>query len=118
MGILKLNEMKFYAYHGCFREERVIGNHFIVDFECTTDMSKAMLSDNIEDTVNYQAVYSVIKEEMMIPSNLLEHVAGRILKRIKAEFPAINSATISVSKLNPPLGGEIAASRVELSSDI
>lgn len=117
MGKLELKGMEFYAFHGCFEEERVIGNRFIVDFECTTDMERAILSDDINDAVNYQSIYNVIKEEMMIPSNLLEHVAGRILSKICSEFPMITSAVVSVSKLNPPLGGEVGASRVELRVD-
>ena len=116
MGKLGLKGMKFYAYHGCFEQERVIGNWFIVDFEGETDMSGPMSSDNIEDAVNYQAIYNTIKEEMMITSHLLEHVAGRVVKRIGIEFPMISSIRITVSKMNPPLGGEVECSSVTIES--
>lgn len=107
--------MVFFSKHGCFTEERTIGNKFIVDFCAETDMGKAALSDNLDDAVNYQLIYNVISKEMEIPSSLLENVAGRIIDRVKREFPAIISASVSVSKLNPPLGGEVGASKVTLS---
>lgn len=114
-GVLELNGMKIYASHGCFEEEKIIGNYFIVDFSAQVDVSRPSESDCLEDAVNYQLIYNIVKEEMAIPSNLLEHVAGRILKRVQREFPQIVSASVSVAKLNPPLGGEVHSSRVTLS---
>ena len=107
--------MKFFAHHGCFDEERTIGNYFIVDFAAQTDMKAASESDALEDALNYQLIYDIVKEEMAVPSHLLEHVAGRILKHFRREFPEVTSATVSISKLNPPLGGEVGASRVTMS---
>lgn len=107
--------MKFFAHHGCFSEEKTIGNFFIVDFSVETDTDKAGESDNLDDALNYQRIYDIVKDEMSVPSNLLEHVATRILKRFRAEFPCTGEATVSISKLNPPLGGEVACSRVTLS---
>lgn len=115
MGKLELKGMKFFARHGCFDEEKMTGNYFIADFSAEVDMTAPAESDNLEDAVNYQHIYNIIKEEMAIPSNLLENVAGRILKRIKSNFPQLVSASISVGKLNPPLGGEVGAARVTLS---
>lgn len=109
MGTLEINDMVFFARHGCFEQERTIGNKFVVNFSGRTDVSKAAASDNLEDAVNYQLIYNVIKEEMEIPSNLLEHVGGRILGRLRVEFPALVSATISIAKLNPPIGGQVGA---------
>lgn len=108
-GILEINDISLFAHHGCFEQERIIGNKFLVQFSGKYDITKASESDNLDDAVNYQLVYNVIKEEMDIPSKLLEHVAGRILNRIQKEFPAIVSATISISKLNPPIGGQVGA---------
>ena len=96
--------MRFFAHHGCFAEERTIGNYFIVDFAAETDMTAASESDNLDDALNYQVIY-----------NLLEHVAGRILRHFRRVFPEIASASVSISKLNPPLGGEVGASRVTMS---
>ena len=75
MARIEINDMRFYAHHGCFEQEQVIGTHFRVDLSFTTDTAKAEVSDNIEDTVNYLEVYQVVKREMMKPSHLLEHVA-------------------------------------------
>lgn len=114
MGKIELCGMKFFAHHGCFHEEKVIGNYFTVDFAVWTDTSAAALSDDLDDTLNYQLIYDIVKEEMAVPSNLLEHVAGRILRRVRAAFPDVEKATVTISKFNPPLGGEVGASRLTM----
>lgn len=106
--------MEFHAYHGCFREEQIIGTKFIVDLFMAVDTKKAQISDELFDTVNYQAVYTVVKDEMKRKSKLLEHVARRILNRIKKEFPTVEAATIKVRKMNPPLGGKMDFVSVEM----
>lgn len=115
MGIIELKGMRFFAHHGCFSEEKTIGNFFIVDFAVEADVTAAGESDALEDTLNYQKIFDIVKEEMAVSSNLLEHVATRILKHFKADFPGTGKATVSISKLNPPLGGEVAASKVTIS---
>lgn len=107
--------MRFYAHHGCFEQERTIGTHFRVDLSFTTDTSKAEVSDNIADTVSYLDVYQVVKDEMMKPSNLLEHVARRVGERVLSDFPAVDTVVVKISKLNPPLGGQMDSVSVELS---
>ena len=114
-GVLELKEIKIFARHGCFEEERKIGNWFIVDFRAEMDVMTAAMSDSLDDAVNYQIIFDIVKEEMEIPSNLLENVAYRILKRVKERFPIILSASVSVAKVNPPLGGQVGASRITLS---
>ena len=114
MATISIEGMEFFAYHGCFKEEQVIGTKFRVDLFLEADTSKAEQSDNLEDTVNYLAVYQVVKAEMNIKSKLLENVSRRILKRVKKEFPAITHARIKMRKLNPPLGGKIDFVSVEL----
>lgn len=109
---VELVNMEFYAYHGCFKEEQIIGNKFIVTFSALTDTSKAEISDELVDALNYQALYGVIKNEVMITSKLLENVAARVLKAAYANFPQICEATVEISKLNPPIGGKVEASRV------
>jgi dihydroneopterin aldolase len=111
MDRVELIDMHFYAYHGCFEEEQIIGNKFLVNFWAEADLSKPATTDNIEDALNYQLVYNVIKEQMEIKSHLLEHVARRILDAVKAQFPYIERAQVQISKLNPPLGGQVYASR-------
>lgn len=115
MGKLELLEMKFFAHHGCFSEEKRIGNFFIVDFEAETDMDIPSQTDDLDDAVNYQIIFDITKEEMAVSSNLLEHVAGRILRHVKREFPSLGRCSVSISKLNPPLGGEVRCSKVTLS---
>lgn len=106
--------MRFYAHHGCFEQERAIGTHFRVDLSFVTDTSKAEVSDNIVDTVSYLDVYQVVKVEMMKPSHLLENVARRVGEKVLADFPAVESVTVKVSKLNPPLGGQMDSVSVEI----
>ena len=115
MAVITINDMRFYAHHGCFEQERVIGTHFRVDMSFATDTKKAEVSDNIVDTVSYLDVYQVVKAEMMKPSHLLEHVARRVGERALEDFPAVDAVTVKVSKLNPPLGGQMASVSVEIS---
>ncbi len=109
---VELINLEFYAYHGCFREEKVIGNHFRVSFSAETDIETPGKSDRLEDALNYQDLYNMIKAEMEITSNLLENVAYRILNRAGELFPSIVWAQVEISKLNPPLGGKAECSRV------
>ena len=114
MALITINDMRFYAHHGCFDQERVIGTHFRVDLSFTTDTSKAEISDNIVDTVSYLDVYQVVKAEMITPSHLLEHVARRVGESVLADFPAVDTVNVKVSKLNPPLGGQMDSVSVTL----
>ena len=114
MAIISIEKMEFYAYHGCFEEERKIGTWFNVDLSMEVDTAKAEETDNLEDTVNYQAVYAVVKREMMISSNLLENVARRIINAVKKEFPAVSYAWVKVKKMNPPLGGKMESVSIEV----
>ncbi len=114
MGVIEIEGMEFYAYHGHFAEEQIVGNRFIVDLTINTDCSKAAKSDDLADALNYMAVYQVIKEEMQIKSHLLEHVAGRIINRLCDNYKTIEKAKIKISKLNPPMGGQIEKVSVTL----
>lgn len=115
MGLIQIENMEFYAYHGCYEEERVVGNRFIVDVQIETDLSRAAVTDSINDTLNYQMAYNTIKAEMSIKSHLLEHVAARILDKLYSTFSSIEKATVKVSKMNPPMGGEMERVSVTLS---
>lgn len=107
MSTISLENMEFYAYHGCFEEEQIIGTRFLIDLFLETDTTDAENTDKLSATVNYQEVYLLIKDEMDKNSHLLEHVARRILDRIRASFPQVSSARVKVSKMNPPLGGKL-----------
>ena len=105
IGILELEGMEFRAHHGCLERERIAGNDFVVDFRGEMDMSAAAESD---------LIYDVIAEEMAVPSNLLEHVAGRIIKALAARFPEFGEFSVRVSKKRPPVNGIVQWSRITL----
>jgi dihydroneopterin aldolase len=107
MGLIELEEMDFYAYHGQFEEEQVVGNKFLVNITIETDCSKAAETDNLHDALDYVSIYKITKEEMEVKSHLLEHLTGRIIDRIHKEFPQIAHSKVKVSKLNPPMGGRM-----------
>jgi len=107
MALIEIEGMEFYAFHGHFAVEKIAGNRFLVNLMIEVDCSKAGLTDRLEDTLDYQKAYLIVKEEMAIPSDLLEHVAQRIINRIKAEFPESQKVLVKVSKMNPPMGGQI-----------
>jgi len=107
MGVIEIEGMEFYAYHGHFPAEQLVGNRFIVELTLYTDCSKASKSDDLSDALNYQSAYQVVSDEMQITSRLLEHVAARILNRLYTNFLSLEKARVKISKLNPPMGGEI-----------
>jgi dihydroneopterin aldolase len=115
MGIIEIEGMKFYAFHGHFESEQVVGNDFEVNLKIETDCEKASVSDNLDDALNYQTAYKIIKKEMEIPSHLLENVSKRILDSLYREFSSIKKAEIKISKMNPPMGGEIEKVSVTMS---
>lgn len=114
-GLLELEGMEFHAYHGCLEKEKQEGNLFVVDFKADIDIAAAAESDSLADTLDYGAVYSIIAREMEIPSDLIEHVAGRIVKAIEEQFPFLDFS-VRVSKQNPPVDGPAAWSRITMSS--
>lgn len=114
IGTLELEGMEFRAYHGCLERERIAGNDFVVDFRGELDMAAAAESDKLEDAVNYALIYDTVAAEMAIPSDLLEHVAGRIVKALEKRFPEFESFSVRVSKKRPPVDGVVAWSRITL----
>ena len=114
---VSIEGMEFYAHHGCFPEERIIGTWFTVDLYMDVDTEKAQVSDSLEDTVNYAEVYTKVKEEISIPEKLIEHVARRIVDRVLRDYPMVLSARIKLSKLNPPLGERIRQVSISFGKD-
>ncbi|MBD0823320.1 MULTISPECIES: dihydroneopterin aldolase [Aestuariibaculum] len=107
MGIIKVENIRVFAYHGCLKEETKIGSDYRVDLEVKADLQPSAKSDHLKDTVDYVLLNRIIKEEMAVPSHLLETVARRILDRIFNEDQLVRKATVWVSKLNPPIGGDV-----------
>ena len=107
MAQLVLENMEFYAYHGHFEEENKIGGRYRVDVLIETDVTRAAASDELTDALDYGLVYELVKKEMDQISKLVEHVAGRIADSIRREFRQAEKVTVTVSKLNPPVGGSM-----------
>ena len=114
MSKIKIEGMQFYAYHGCFEEERLVGTNFIVDCILAVNAREAAHTDSLEKTIDYQQVYQVIAKEMEQTSFLLENVAYRILKSLHVHFPTMTKTRVSVKKMNPPLGGKVESVKVEM----
>ena len=109
MGLIQIEGMEFFAYHGCFKEERVIGTRFMVDISIEIETTEAEETDDLKKTLNYQAVYKLIKDEMDIKSHLLEHVGWKIINAVYVHFPGTLRVKVKVMKLNPALadGGKV-----------
>jgi dihydroneopterin aldolase len=107
MALIEIEGMEFFAYHGHFEVEKIAGNRFLVYLKIEADLNNAGKTDKLKDTLDYQKAYSAVKEEMAIPSDLLENVCQRIINRIKSEFQEVKKVSVKVSKMNPPMGGQI-----------
>ncbi|MCD8202063.1 MAG: dihydroneopterin aldolase [Prevotella sp.] len=111
---ISVNGMHFRAYHGVAPQERIIGSDFVVNVRAKYNVTKAMESDDVSDTINYARIYEIIDKKMQEPSCLLENLAGRIGKGIFGEMPEIETLDITIEKKNPPMGGEIGCASVEI----
>lgn len=116
-AVLELIGMEFHAFHGCLPQERVEGATYLVDFRASCDISAAAESDELADTVDYGRIHDIVAAEMAVPSNLIEHVGARIVRAIKAEFPDLGEFEVSVAKLNPPVAGKAAWSRITVKNE-
>lgn len=109
-----LHDIHFYAFHGVLAQEQKIGNDFRIDIKLEYDIKKACCTDNIKDTINYAEVYQIIKEEMEIPSQLLEHVSARIVNHLFEALPAISGINILLAKRNPPMSADLKEAGIEM----
>ncbi len=106
--------LRLYAHHGVMAQETVVGHEFVVDIKLSVDSCKAVETDDLCDTVSYADVYELLKAEMLKPSKLIEHVAGRMAQSILNRFPQIVEITISLRKVNPPMGADCTSAGVEI----
>ena len=111
---IQLHDMRFYAYHGVMEQERRVGGQYLVALCVKADLSRAVVSDSVADTVNYAALYEVVAREMAQPSQLLEHVAGRVAQRVLDDFPQVEQLSIRITKCNPPMGADSKGASVEI----
>lgn len=102
---INVARIKLYAYHGCHPQERVVGGDFYVTISAEAEVEESSWRDDrLDGTVDYSYFVSIIRREMAIPSNLLEHVAARIASAILAECPLVLKVCVTIEKENPPLG--------------
>jgi len=109
-----LRNVRFFAFHGVLPQERSVGGDYLLNLRVGYPVEKAMESDEVGDTLNYATLFDLVKREMAIPSQLLEHVAGRIVKAITAAFPAVTSVDLELTKQNPPMGVDADGAGVEI----
>lgn len=107
MGLIKVENIRVFANHGCLKEETAIGSDYRVDLEVKANLKTSAKSDELKDTIDYVFLNKVVREEMGAPSKLLETVAQRILNRVFNEGTMVSKATVLVSKINPPIGGDV-----------
>lgn len=109
-----LRNVRFHAFHGVLPQEGIVGNDYLVNLVLDYDFSSAIKTDDLQGTLNYAEVYQKVREEMAVPSKLLEHVAGRIAHRLFSDFPEIQKLQLSITKVNPPMGADSDGAGVEV----
>jgi dihydroneopterin aldolase len=114
MGQIFLENIRMYSHHGCMKEETVIGSEYRVDLWVDADLTVASSSDDLKDTPDYVVLNQVVVDEMKAPSRLLEHVAQRIINRIKSNVTGLDRIRVRISKINPPVGGDVQSVSVLL----
>lgn len=105
--LIEVRGIKLYAFHGCMPQEAEIGGHYLVDVIVETDFSEAAASDELNKTIDYVLINQIVAEEMAKRSKLIEHVAGRIIRRLKEESVGIQKARLEIKKLCPPINGDV-----------
>ena len=116
MSTIRLKNIKIYAFHGCLVEEGKIGSDYLVNLTVKADLTKAAISDNLSDTVDYVHLQRIVKKEMGVRSKLLEHVGQRIIDSIFKEILLVHQVKVTVAKVNPPIGGDVAEVSVTMRS--
>ena len=115
MGLIRVKNIECYSYHGCMEEEAKIGQNYQVNVQIDVDFSEAANNDDLTKTIDYCDINRIVEEEMAIRSKLIEHVGQRILNRFKGTFSTMESATVEIIKINPPIDGNVDSVSVELS---
>ncbi len=114
-GYVFIKQMHFHAFHGVMEQERKVGGEYAVDVKMKANLSKAIKTDVVADTIDYSVVYQIVKKVMEVPSALLEHVAGRMAESLFASFPQTKEIRIRITKINPPMGADCQGAGVEMS---
>lgn len=114
MGLIALEGLEFFAYHGFYEEEQKVGNKYSVDITVETSLQKAAEEDKLSETVNYEDLYGIVASVMSGKSKLLEHIAFQIIEEVRLLYPFIEKVVVSVSKYNPPIGGVCNKAKITL----
>ncbi|MEZ4778089.1 MAG: dihydroneopterin aldolase [Flavobacteriaceae bacterium] len=116
MSTIRLKDIRLFANHGCLTEEEKIGSDYLVNLSVKANLTEASETDELKDTVDYVYLNKIVKEQMAIRSKLLEHVGKRIMDVIFSELPLVSEVTVSVAKVNPPIGGDVSEVSVTMKS--
>ncbi|MCX8079655.1 MAG: dihydroneopterin aldolase [Bacteroidia bacterium] len=116
--IIKIQNMEFYAFHGCMTEEGKIGGKYRVNVEIEARVPEALKSDELTDTVDYVKIYEAVNEEMGKRSRLIEHVASRIMSKLKKISNKIRHIKVEITKVKPPIEGNVSCVSFVLEEDI
>ncbi len=108
MGVILVGPIRTYSFHGCLPEEEKIGGNYLVNVKINADFSEAEKNDELSSTIDYCDVYQVVVREMAIRSKLIEHVAARIAEVLKNEIAKIEKVKVTVTKIAPPMNGDVA----------
>ena len=117
MSTIRLKNIRIFANHGCLTEEEKIGSDYIVNLTVTANLSKAAKTDDLADTVDYVQLQKIVREQMAIRSKLLEQVGQRIIDEILKEIKLVDTVSVQVSKINPPIGGDVGEVSVTMTSE-
>jgi dihydroneopterin aldolase len=117
MATIALEGMRFYAFHGVYDAERILGGTYIVDVHIQAGVGKAVETDDLANTINYETVYQICRMEMDKPRQLIERVLSGIVEGIKYQFPNMDGLNVRIRKMNPPLGGRVEYAMVESNQD-
>lgn len=115
---IEIKGLKLQAFHGVLPQEHAVGNAYRIDLTIEAGLAAAMKTDRLADTLDYAAAVKIVQEEMAIPSALLEHAAGRILRRVAATWPQARKADLRIAKQTPPVGGEVESCAFRVECDL
>lgn len=107
MSHLVIRRIRCYSYHGCLKEEAIIGGNFLIDVRLDFNSSHSERTDDLKDTVDYCQVYDIVQREMDIRSKLIEHVGARIADALLKEIALLDATTVRVTKIAPPMNGDV-----------
>lgn len=111
-AIIEVEGLRIWARHGVAPQERIVGNEFDVSVSLVYPPAlKAVETDSVGDTLNYATLIDIIRQEMSVPSDLLEHIAGRIKDAILSKYADVASGRICIAKLAPPVSAQLTAAR-------